>query len=212
LQGLPHCKDLVTGKTTADVFTSFTPDPQHTVTDHWFGQKKIARARFGIHGHTATGGGRSNEGFDTLSVMHNTTVKVLSRFHSMLYRVSRGRIGTRLVGNDMLLLTTVGSSSGEPHTVPLLYLSDGTDYIVIASYGGRPNHPQWYRNLLADSHATILVGSSMHHVAADTMSTADRNVWWPQIVAAYSDYAVYQSRTERTIPVVRLMVRESDPT
>ncbi len=136
--------------------------------------------------------------------MHDTTVKVLSRVHSTVYRISGGRIGRRLVNNDMLLLTTTGRVSGRPHTVPLLHLQDGDDQIVIASYGGRPNDPEWYRNLVADAHATVVVGSSRHVVAASTMPPEERAIWWPRIVEAYNDYAVYQSRTERTIPVVRL--------
>lgn len=136
--------------------------------------------------------------------MHDSTVKWLSRLHSGVYRVTGGRIGTRLVDNDMLLLSTTGRSTGSPHTVPLLYLTDGSDVIVIASYGGRPSDPDWYQNLLADADATVRVGSRSHAVRAITMDNDERAKWWPRIVDAYSEYASYQARTDRQIPVVRL--------
>ncbi len=136
--------------------------------------------------------------------MRDLNVKLLSRLHAAVYRATGGRIGRRLVDNDMLLLTTTGRISGRPHTVPLLYLRDGEDLVVIASYGGRPQHPEWYRNLLSDPVATVQILGERRSVRAETMAEDERSAWWPRIVAAYGDYAVYQSRTDRTIPVVRL--------
>ncbi|MDH5373813.1 MAG: nitroreductase family deazaflavin-dependent oxidoreductase, partial [Acidimicrobiia bacterium] len=80
--------------------------------------------------------------------MRDRTAKHLSTLHTLLYRSTGGRIGRRLVDNDMLLLTTIGHATGQPHTVPLLYLDSGDALIVIASWGGRPQHPHWYQNLL----------------------------------------------------------------
>lgn len=137
--------------------------------------------------------------------MDDLLVKMLSNAHALVYRATSGVVGRRLVGNDMLLLTTTGRRSGRRHTVPLLHLTDGTDYIVIASYGGRPSHPHWYRNLEAEPNANIVVGSRDHAVVATTMSPSERDDWWPRIVEAYSDYAEYQKRTDRLIPVVRLV-------
>lgn len=136
--------------------------------------------------------------------MRDSTVKWLSRLHSGIYRFTGGRIGTRLVGNDMLLLTTTGRTTGSPHTVPLLYLMDGSDVIVIASYGGRPSDPDWYRNLLVDTTGEVRIGAVSHTVHATTMDDNERDEWWPRIVHAYSEYETYQARTDRQIPVVRL--------
>ncbi len=136
--------------------------------------------------------------------MRDSTVKWLSRLHSGVYRVTGGRIGTRLVDNDMLLLTTTGRNTGSLHTVPLLYLIDGSDVIVIASYGGRPSDPDWYRNLLVNPNATVRIGAISHTVRATTMDDNERGEWWPHIVDAYSDYEAYQARTDRLIPFVRL--------
>ncbi len=115
-----------------------------------------------------------------------------------------GLLGRRLVGNDMLLLTTTGRVTGRPHTVPLLYLRDGESIVTIASYGGRNRHPEWYLNLLATPSATVQVGSSKRRVFARTASADERRDWWPRVVDAYSDYAVYQTRSDREIPVVFL--------
>jgi deazaflavin-dependent oxidoreductase (nitroreductase family) len=120
-------------------------------------------------------------------------------------------LGRRLVGNDMLLLTTRGRSTGKPHTVPLLYLRDGDRLLVIASYGGRDHHPEWYLNLVADPSVTARVGERNLVLAARTASFTEREAWWPKVVEAYSDYAVYQTRTSREIPVVALEPVHSAP-
>ena len=104
----------------------------------------------------------------------------------------------------MLLLTTTGRTTGTMHTVPLLYLDDDDRLVVIASYGGRPNHPEWYLNLQSNPAASVQILGRHREVFATTMASAERAEWWPTIVSAYSDYAVYQSRTSRAIPVVRL--------
>lgn len=136
--------------------------------------------------------------------MENITVKWLSSVHTLLYRTTGGRVGHRLVNNDMLLLATTGRVTGKTHTVPLLYLTDGDRLVVIASYGGRPDHPQWYKNLLATPQASVQINTEHRDVTAATMNETDRTVWWPKAVAAYSDYAEYQSKTDRQIPLVFL--------
>ncbi|HSG79543.1 MAG TPA: nitroreductase family deazaflavin-dependent oxidoreductase [Acidimicrobiia bacterium] len=137
--------------------------------------------------------------------MHDATVKRLSRLHTVLFRLTRGVIGRRLAHNDMLLLTTVGRRTGEPHTVPLLYLEDGERLVVVASYGGRPDHPEWYHNLVADPEVGVeIAGRGKEARTARTTTPEERAAWWPRIVEAYDGYAEYQSRTDRVIPVVIL--------
>ncbi len=104
----------------------------------------------------------------------------------------------------MLLLTTTGRTTGRRHTVPLLYLRDGDRLVVIASYGGRPNDPEWYRNLLATPQASVQILGEHRDVQATTMTAIERSEWWPKAVTAHSDYAQYQSRTDRQIPLVWL--------
>ena len=140
--------------------------------------------------------------------MRDRTAKTLSTIHTLAYRLTGGRVGRRLVDNDMLLLTTRGRKTGTPHTVPLLYLRDGEALVVIASWGGRPNHPHWYLNLEADAGAKVQVPGETWDVTAEPMEAEERAQWWPRIVEAYGGYADYQARTDRPIPVVRLSPTE----
>ena len=141
--------------------------------------------------------------------MNDVTVKLFSKFHTVLYRLTGGRVGHRFVHNDMCLLTTTGARNGRSHTVPLLYLEDGDRLVLIASYGGRTHHPDWYHNLVEHPSATVQILTERRPVTARTADGEERVAWWPRIVAAYPDYAVYQSRTNREIPVVILDPRNS---
>lgn len=136
--------------------------------------------------------------------MRDLTARRLSRLHIGLYRVTRGLLGRRLVRNDMLLLTTTGSRTGRRHTVPLLYLHDDEQLVIIASWGGRPQHPQWYTNLVAHPDVTVQVRGRRWPVRARTADPDERAVWWPRVLAAYQGYQTYESNTDRLIPVVLL--------
>jgi deazaflavin-dependent oxidoreductase (nitroreductase family) len=136
--------------------------------------------------------------------MRDSAVRRWSAFHRWLYRLTAGRLGSRLVGNDMLLLTTRGRKSGEAHTVPLLYLSEGETIAVIASYGGRDHHPDWYLNLVDDPEVTARLSDRTVRLSARIARPPERETWWQRAVEAYRDYAVYQRRTEREIPIVLL--------
>lgn len=139
--------------------------------------------------------------------MRDATARRLSRLHRVVYRLTRGLVGRRLVSNDMLLLTTRGARTGREHTVPLLYLPDGDTLVVIASWGGRPSHPQWYRNLQAHPDAQVQVRGRRWPVRARTGTPEERKIWWPRVLAAYHKYRVYESNTDRVIPVVFLESR-----
>ena len=109
-----------------------------------------------------------------------------------------------MVNNDMLLLTTRGRRSGAEHTVPLLYLRDGEDVVVIASWGGRDYPPDWYTNLVAHDGVRVQIDGAKWDGRAKTMAEPERTAWWTNAVAAYDGYAEYQSRTDRMIPIVRI--------
>jgi deazaflavin-dependent oxidoreductase (nitroreductase family) len=136
--------------------------------------------------------------------VRDRTAKYLSSLHRVLYRSTRGAVGRRLVDNDMCLLTTTGRRSGRQHTVPLLYLQDSRRLVVIASWGGRDRHPEWHLNLLANPAGTVQVLGDRWPVSARTADPNERAVWWPRALAAYDGYAVYESRTDREIPVMFL--------
>lgn len=136
--------------------------------------------------------------------MRDATARRLSSLHRVLFRATGGYLGKRLVANDMLLLTTTGRVTGQPHTVPLLYLADGDAVVVIASWGGRPNHPEWFLNLEADPEVEVVLHRRRFIGTASEMAEPERTAWWDAALDAYAGYGSYQSRTDRVIPVVRI--------
>jgi deazaflavin-dependent oxidoreductase (nitroreductase family) len=135
----------------------------------------------------------------------NPIIKAMSRLNTWVYRATGGRIGgTFMRGAPVLLLTTVGRRSGQRRVAPLIYVRDGARYVVIASKGGMDHHPLWYRNLIANPDVEVQVGTQVQRMRARTADDAERAALWPQAVAVYRDYADYQARTQRRIPVVIL--------
>jgi F420H(2)-dependent quinone reductase len=125
--------------------------------------------------------------------------------HTLVYRASGGRVGQRLPGlSPILLLDHVGAKSGTKRTIPLLYVKDADDIVLVASKGGHPKHPAWFHNLKANPDTTVQIGSERRQVRARVANPEERKRLWPVAVATYSDYATYQERAEREIPVVIL--------
>jgi len=130
------------------------------------------------------------------------------RLHHIAYRASNGLIGHRIPGlPPMLLLHHTGARSGVERTAVLLYVEDGPDLVIVASKGGHPRHPAWFRNLRANPDTTVQVGSSRRAVRARVASAAERTRLWPRVVDAYRGYEDYQRRTGREIPLVILEPR-----
>lgn len=125
--------------------------------------------------------------------------------HQWLYEHSDGRIGASLGGRPMLLLRTVGRRTKQPRTAALLYVRDGDAYVVIASKGGAPHHPGWFHNLTAHPNVEIQVGRERIPVRARVAEGKERSRLWARADEVnQGQYAVYQSRTNRVIPVVVL--------
>lgn len=103
-----------------------------------------------------------------------------------------------------LLLTTTGRKSGERYIFPLFYGKVGDSYLVIASKGGAPQHPGWYRNLLANPEVEVQAGTVKLRARARTATGAERARLWEQALQFWPPYADYQKKTEREIPVVVL--------
>ncbi len=128
--------------------------------------------------------------------------------HQFLYERTDGRIGASLGGRPMLLLRTVGRKTGQARTSALLYVPDGDDRVVIASKGGAPNHPGWFHNLVAQPDIEIQVGRERIPVRARIPEGDERERLWAKADEVNKgQYAAYQSRTDRTIPVVVLTPR-----
>ncbi|MBV9182170.1 MAG: nitroreductase family deazaflavin-dependent oxidoreductase [Acidobacteria bacterium] len=103
-----------------------------------------------------------------------------------------------------LLLTTTGRKSGEKFIFPLFYGKTGNGYIIVASKGGAPEHPGWYRNVLVNPDVEIQVGTKKLKVRARTAIGAERARLWKEALKFWPPYADYQKKTEREIPVVVL--------
>ncbi|MGQ0694314.1 MAG: nitroreductase family deazaflavin-dependent oxidoreductase [Nitrospiraceae bacterium] len=136
-------------------------------------------------------------------------IRAVWRFHRWLYRATGGRVGSRIVGMPVLLLTTIGRRTGRSHTTSLTYSPHGASFAVIGSNGGAPNHPDWVLNLRANPRAAIQIRGTHAAVQAREAARAERSELWDRAVQSYSGYAAYQSRTSRMIPVVILELKSS---
>jgi deazaflavin-dependent oxidoreductase (nitroreductase family) len=103
-----------------------------------------------------------------------------------------------------LLLTTTGRNSGEPRALPLIYGNYGESYIIVASKGGMPTHPFWFRNLEANPACQAMVGAKAVTASARIAEGDEREKLWEQMAEIYAPYLEYAKATDRTIPVVVL--------
>ena len=129
--------------------------------------------------------------------------------HTRKYVETGGEDGYMWRGYPTLVLTTTGRKSGDLRRNALIFGRDGDDYILVASYGGRPQHPLWYLNLVADPAVTIQDRADVIRGVAETVPEGgDRDALWAQMVVLFPNYSEYQDKTERRIPVVRVRPAE----
>ena len=125
--------------------------------------------------------------------------------HVRSYRETGGRLGHKWKrGSSILLLTTRGRRSGEPHTTPLIYGRHGDHYVVVASKGGSDAPPDWFVNLSEDPDVEVQVLDETFAARARTARAEEKPALWEQMVGHWPDYEDYQRRTDREIPVVIL--------
>ncbi len=125
--------------------------------------------------------------------------------HVRVYRETGGETGhIWKEGSTTLLLTTTGRRSGEPRTTPLIYARDGDRYVIVASQGGAPEHPGWYRNLVKTPEVELQVGAEVFAARARTAEGEERERLWRVANEVWPHYDEYATRTDRTIPVVVL--------
>jgi len=122
--------------------------------------------------------------------------------HVEAYRETGGERGYEWRGTTILLLTTTGRSSGEERTTPLIHRTDDDRWVVVASKGGAPDHPAWYKNLVAAPEVTIQVKDEEIPVRAETVQGEDRERLWKRMTEVWPAYDEYQQKTDREIPVV----------
>jgi len=124
--------------------------------------------------------------------------------HVDRYVATDGEEGHDWQGTQTLILTTTGRKSGEPRPMPLIYGRHGDDYLVVASRGGSPTHPLWYLNLDANPDVDVQVKGDKFHAHARTATPEEKVELWPIMTKEWPDYALYQTKTDRDIPVVVL--------
>ncbi|GCE22977.1 nitroreductase family deazaflavin-dependent oxidoreductase [Dictyobacter kobayashii] len=134
--------------------------------------------------------------------VRSSLIRTFMNLHVSLFRLTGGALGGNLLGRPALILTTVGRKSGKTRETPLTYIPDGDRYLLIASNGGSDQAPFWWRNLVANPEVKIEVGRRTIAAIAKTADTQERELLWPRIVAQAPNYASYQKKTSREIPVV----------
>lgn len=133
-------------------------------------------------------------------------LKAMNTTHRIMLKLTGNRLGASVIGMPSLELTTVGRKSGRPRSVMLTSpLQQGDAYVVVASRGGDDVHPAWFLNLRDNPDVEVqVVGKPKQKMHARVASADERAEMWPQITDKFRNYAGYQKRTEREIPLVLL--------
>jgi deazaflavin-dependent oxidoreductase (nitroreductase family) len=118
-----------------------------------------------------------------------------------LFEATDGAQGDTLRGRPIIVLTSVGARSGRLRKTPLMRVEHNGEYAVVASLGGAPKHPVWYHNLVKNPHVELQDGAVKRDYTAREVTGAEKSAWWERAVATWPDYAEYQRKTDRQIPV-----------
>ncbi len=124
-----------------------------------------------------------------------------ARENAEQYMESGGTEGTELKGRPVILLTTIGAKSGKIRKTPLMRVEHDGEYAVVASLGGAPKNPVWYYNIKAHPQVELQDGAVTKDYESREVFGDEKAVWWERAVAAWPDYADYQKKTDRQIPV-----------
>jgi len=116
------------------------------------------------------------------------------------YEGSGGTSGTTMRDMPVIIVTTRGAKSGKVRKVPLMRVEHDGEYAAVASMGGAPKNPVWYHNLVAHPQVGVRDGTIVKAMTAREVTGQEKAIWWERCVAAYPDYAEYQTKTERPIP------------
>jgi F420H(2)-dependent quinone reductase len=131
-------------------------------------------------------------------------IHAMSRAHAAVYRATGGRLGRRMGGLPVCLLTTRGRRSGQPRSTTLSWFPHGDGLLVVPADAGSGRLPAWYHNLVAEPRVLVQVGRDVRRMTARVAGSDERARLWPQVVAASDVYAQHQRRQDRPIPVVVL--------
>ncbi len=124
-----------------------------------------------------------------------------ARKQAELFESPNGDQGGDMRGMPIVLVTSVGAKSGKLRKTPLMRVEHGGEYAAVASLGGAPQNPVWYHNLVKNPLVEVQDGSHHGDYTAREVFGDEKAIWWERSVAAFPDYADYQKKTERQIPV-----------
>jgi F420H(2)-dependent quinone reductase len=124
-----------------------------------------------------------------------------ARENAEKYMESGGTEGTELQGKPVILLSTIGAKTGKLRKTPLMRVEHNGEYAIVASLGGAPKNPVWYYNVKAHPRVELQDGGESHDYDAREVFGDEKAAWWERCVQAWPDYANYQKKTERQIPV-----------
>jgi deazaflavin-dependent oxidoreductase (nitroreductase family) len=124
-----------------------------------------------------------------------------ARENAEQYMESGGTEGTELKGRPVILLTTIGAKSGKIRKTPLMRVEHDGEYAIVASLGGAPKHPVWYHNVKAHPRVELQDGTVTKDYEAREVFGDEKAAWWERALATWPDYAEYQQKTDRQIPV-----------
>jgi deazaflavin-dependent oxidoreductase (nitroreductase family) len=124
-----------------------------------------------------------------------------AREQAELFEATNGEQGSELRGMPIIVVTSVGAQSGKLRKTPLMRVEHEGEYAAVASLGGAPKHPVWYYNLKANPHVELQDGEVRKDYIAREVAGDEKATWWERAVAAYPDYADYQQKTTRELPV-----------
>jgi deazaflavin-dependent oxidoreductase (nitroreductase family) len=125
-----------------------------------------------------------------------------------LYEATNGEQGGDNRGRPVIILTSVGAKSGKLRKTPLMRVEHEGVYAVVASLGGAPRNPVWYHNLKKNPHVELQDGATRRDYTAREVTGEEKAAWWERAVETWPDYASYQAKTDRQIPVFVLESRE----
>jgi deazaflavin-dependent oxidoreductase (nitroreductase family) len=124
-----------------------------------------------------------------------------ARENAEQYEASGGKEGTELKGRPVILLTTVGAKSGKLRKTPLMRVENNGEYAVVASLGGAPKHPVWYFNIKKNPRVELQDGEVKKDFDSREVFGEEKAEWWERALETWPDYAEYQEKTDREIPV-----------
>ena len=130
--------------------------------------------------------------------------KFFSKAHQLVYRISKGKLGSRLAGVDMVVINCIGRKSGKTRPMPIACYPYGNNVAVVASNNGNDKNPVWWLNLKAKPQVNIQLGSDTFNVHAEELVGEERENFWPKIIKLNPLQQRHQNHTDRILPVIYL--------